>query len=372
MFMLSAIISGVITHKRIFADFFTLRWSKGQRSWLDAHNVSAVLALPFHAMITYTGLITLVLMYMPWPIMANFKVPETFAAQAYGRGPEDQPAGRSAALAPIEPIVDAAMREWQGARPATVIIRHPGDGAATVTIARGADQLNARAAQITYSGTTGSKLAASPPQGAAVTTAGVMLGLHMARFAGPALRWCAFLLGLTGAAMIGTGLMLWTAKRRRTGQPQFFGGQLVERLNIGAVACLPAGMAAFFLANRLIPSGLPGRADIEVSAMFWVWFGLAGFSLLRPVHKAWVETLAVSAMTFATVPVANALLTNRGFLASLRSGDWLFVSFDLAMLVIAAALAFAAKHAHAKRGELPRRRSGALSTLVSGEAADAI
>lgn len=372
MFMLSAIISGVITHKRIFADFFTLRWSKGQRSWLDAHNVSAVLALPFHAMITYTGLITLVLMYMPWPIMANFKVPETFAAQAYGRGPEDQPVGRSAALAPIEPIVDAAMREWQGARPATVIIRHPGDGAATVTIARGADQLNARAAQITYSGTTGSKLAASPPHGAAVTTAGVMLGLHMARFAGPALRWCAFLLGLTGAAMIGTGLMLWTAKRRRTGQPQFFGGQLVERLNIGAVACLPAGMAAFFLANRLIPSGLPGRADIEVSAMFWVWFGLAGFSLLRPVQKAWVETLAVSAMTFATVPVANALLTNRGFLASLRSGDWLFVSFDLAMLVIAAALAFAAKHAHAKRGELPRRRSGALSTLASGEAADAI
>jgi hypothetical protein len=50
--MLTATISGVITHKRIFVDFFTLRWSKGQRSWLDAHNVSAVLALPFHAMIS--------------------------------------------------------------------------------------------------------------------------------------------------------------------------------------------------------------------------------------------------------------------------------------------------------------------------------
>lgn len=372
MFMLGAIISGVITHKRIFADFFTLRWSKGQRSWLDAHNVSAVLALPFHAMITYTGLITLVLMYMPWPIVANYKQPETFAAQAYGNDPEDKPSGRSAALAPIEPMVEAAMREWHGARPGTVIIRNPGDDAATVTIARGADQLNARAAQITYSGTTGSRLAASPPQGAAVTTAGVMLGLHMARFAGPALRWCAFLLGLTGAAMVGTGLLLWTAKRRRTGLPQFFGGGLVERLNIGTVACLPAGMAAFFLANRLIPSGLPGRADIEVSAMFWTWFGLAGLSLLRPAHRAWVETLAVSAITFAAVPVANALLTNRGMLPSLRSGDWLFVSFDLAMLAIAAALAFAAKHAHAKRGELPRRRSASAAAIVSSEAADAV
>jgi len=33
MFMLVAIISGIITHKKIFTDFFTFRWGKGQRSW---------------------------------------------------------------------------------------------------------------------------------------------------------------------------------------------------------------------------------------------------------------------------------------------------------------------------------------------------
>src|SRR5690606_16622491 len=47
MFMLVAIISGVITHKKIFIDFFTFRWGKGQRSWLDAHNAFSVLGLPF-------------------------------------------------------------------------------------------------------------------------------------------------------------------------------------------------------------------------------------------------------------------------------------------------------------------------------------
>lgn len=57
--MLVAILSGVVTHKKIFADFFTLRFWKGQRSWLDSHNVTAVLALPFHLMITYTGLAAL-------------------------------------------------------------------------------------------------------------------------------------------------------------------------------------------------------------------------------------------------------------------------------------------------------------------------
>ncbi|MGQ3076379.1 MAG: PepSY-associated TM helix domain-containing protein, partial [Ferrovibrionaceae bacterium] len=62
MFMLVAIFSGIVTHKRIFKDFFTFRPKKGQRSWLDAHNVTAVLALPYHLMITYTGLVTLMFM----------------------------------------------------------------------------------------------------------------------------------------------------------------------------------------------------------------------------------------------------------------------------------------------------------------------
>src|SRR3546814_11811539 len=54
MFMLVAIISGIVTHKRIFKDFFTFRPRKGQRSWMDAHNVVAVLALPYPLMIPYT------------------------------------------------------------------------------------------------------------------------------------------------------------------------------------------------------------------------------------------------------------------------------------------------------------------------------
>src|SRR5690606_8711487 len=70
MFMLVSIISGVITHKKIFSDFFTFRWGKGQRSWLDAHAGLSVLGLPFHIMITWSGLITLMLMYMPFGMQA--------------------------------------------------------------------------------------------------------------------------------------------------------------------------------------------------------------------------------------------------------------------------------------------------------------
>ena len=354
IFMLAAIISGVITHKRIFVDFFTLRWGKGQRSWLDAHNASAVLALPFHAMITYTGLITLVAMYMPWPVKANFDKPDDFTAAAYGAPAEGKASGRPAPLQPVGPMIEAAARTWAGDRPRTIVVRNPGDAAATVTVLRGtAARLDARPDSITFSSATGQELSRSPPPGPAVATAGVMLGLHLGHFASPALRWVYFFLGLTGAAMVGTGLVLWVVKRRKPNAAPFLGLMLVERLNIGAIACLPTGMAAFLLANRLIPADLPHRADLEVSAMFWVWFGLAVASLLRPARQAWTESLGLAAIAFAAVPVVNAATTDRGLIPSLRTGDWLFVGFDIAMLVIAALCGFASLKA--SRKPQPRR-----------------
>lgn len=358
--MLSAIISGVITHKRIFVDFFTLRWGKGQRSWLDAHNVSAVVALPYHAVMTYTGLITLVAMYMPWPAAANYARPAEFNAEAFGREAEGEAAGRPAPLAAIGPMVAAAERQWGGGQPRMVVIRNPGDAAATVTITQNtAHRLNARGGTITYDGVTGERRSASPAPGPAIATAGVMLGLHLGWFAPPLLRWILFLLGLSGAAMVGTGLILWTAKRRNPAAQPFFGLALVERLNIGVIACLPAGMAAYLLANRLIPADLPGRSALEVKTMFWVWFGLAALSLVRPARRAWRETLSLAAAAFAAIPLANALTTDRGLLASLATGDWLFAAFDLSMLAIAALIGLGAWRAGQTRPLASRRTTPA-------------
>lgn len=343
MAMLTAIISGVITHKRIFVDFFTLRWSKGQRSWLDAHNASAVIALPFHAMITYTGLITLVAMYMPWPIQANYKDPASFETAVFGAEPDAEVSGRFAPLTPVAPLIARASKEWGGGAPATMIVRNPNDEAATVTLFQNSrDRLNARGGSIVFSGVDGRQLSASPPPGPAVETSGVMLGLHTGSFAGPVVRWTYFLLGLAGTAMVGTGLMLWTVKRKRPNAVPFFGIRLAERLNVGAIACLPAGMAAFFLANRLLPARMAERADAEVAIMFWTWFGLAAIACLRPIRRAWTETLAIAAIAFLALPLVNGLTTGRGLFRSLATGDWLFAAFDLAMLATGMLLGFGA------------------------------
>jgi uncharacterized iron-regulated membrane protein len=356
MFMLGAIVSGVITHKRIFADFFTLRWNKGQRSWLDAHNVSAVLALPYHAMITYTGLVTLVAMYMPWPIAANYAQPLDFGRAVYGIPADREASGKVVPLVPIAPLIRDAERRF-GAPATRLVVRNPNDAYATVTIYRhGAASLNARGASVTYAGSDGRLTDQSGAPGAGIATAGVMLGLHLAQFAGPALRWVYFLLGLTGAAMVGTGLLLWTAKRRRPGATPFFGLLLVERLNIAVVAGLPIAMAAYLLANRLIPAAIAGRADMEVAAMFWTWGIAALVQLVRPPRRAWVEGFALGAIAFAAIPLVDAITTARGLPGSLLSGDTLFAGFDLAMLAIAALLGISAWRAHRSTPRLPVRR----------------
>lgn len=355
MAMLGAIISGVITHKRIFADFFTLRWNKGQRSWLDAHNVSAVFGLPYHAMITYTGLITLITMYMPWPVVMNYAKPAQFLQTAYGT-PEDVPAsGVRRPLVAIAPLIADAERRLGG--PATrVIVQNPGDAAARVSIAlakRGA--ISARTPTITYEGATGRFVSRSGDPASAIETAGVMLGLHVAQYAGIALRWAYFVLGLTGTAMVGTGLLLWTAKRRKPGAEPFFGLRLAERLNIAVIAAFPTGMAAYLLANRLIPADMAGRADMEVSAMFWTWGLLALAQLGLPARRAWTVLFGLAAAAWAAIPLVNALTTTRWLIPALLDGDHLFAAFDLACLAIGIGFAVAARVSARPAARTPRR-----------------
>jgi len=87
IFMFVAIISGIITHKKIFTDFFTFRPKKGQRSWLDAHNATAVLALPFHIMITFSGLLLIAGTLLPsWGYPGFGRDVSYFGSSNNGRG----------------------------------------------------------------------------------------------------------------------------------------------------------------------------------------------------------------------------------------------------------------------------------------------
>jgi uncharacterized iron-regulated membrane protein len=360
MFMLVAIVSGVITHRRIFADFFTFRPGKGQRSWLDGHNLCAVLALPYHLMITYTGLVIFMMMTMPWGIDHAYPGQRpAFNAEVLGTTPARRPTGRPMPLVPVGPLVEQARQHWQGGAPGRLQVSNPGDASATIQIVRDdAERLSFNPQSMTFDGATGALLSSRGEAGPAGETRGVMYGLHIGRFAGPLLRGLFVLAGLAGTAMVATGCVLWAVKQRqqaaKKGRPGF-GTRLAEHLNVATIAGLPVAMAAFFWANRLLPVEMAQRGAWEVHVFFLAWAFCALHPLLRPGRQAWVEQFALGAAAFALLPVLNLLLTQRHLAASLRAGDWVRFWFDLGLLGCAAVLGFLAwKVARHKAGSHAR------------------
>ncbi|MGY6271776.1 PepSY-associated TM helix domain-containing protein [Achromobacter denitrificans] len=350
MFMLVAIISGIITHKKIFADFFTFRPKKGgQRAWMDGHNALSVLGLPFHLMITFSGLVLFMTMLMPAGIQAVYENPRQYTDEVFKSFTVTPPRNEPAPLAPLAPLVEQAQRHWQG-RVGRVVVNHPGDAGATVTLVRDAADgvsFGRLAPYMRLDGVSGKLLEGEDELSATVRTAGVVSGLHLGLFAEPLLRWLYFLVSLAGTGMVGTGLVLWIAKRRQKARPgarEAFSLRLVDALNAGTVAGLFLAVAAFFWANRLLPADLAGRQVWEVRAFFAGWGLSLVYAFLFPRRK-WRDLLAAAAAALALVPVVNALTTSRHLGVSLPAGDWVMAGFDLTCLAGALLLAWMARKA---------------------------
>ncbi|VVM79461.1 hypothetical protein PS645_02189 [Pseudomonas fluorescens] len=363
MVMFVALISGIITHKKIFRDFFTFRPRKGQRSWLDGHNAVGVLVLPFHLMITYSSLVIFMSMVMPASILASYNGDARgFYDEIFPASTTPELAGKPAALAPLAPLLQQARELWSGGNVGRLTVNNPGDVNASVVLLRDAgDRLVYDfSSAVTFNGVTGQLLGATPEQSLPRAVAGSFYGLHMGRFADPVLRWLYFFCGLAGTAMIGTGLVIWLGKRQlkhvKSGVMPFE-LRLVEVLNIASMSGLMIGVAAFFWANRLLPAQMPGRSDWEVNSFFLMW----GLSLLHAVvrrgRRAWVEQLALAALVFAALPLLNALTTPYHLGFTLTQGDWAMAGFDLTCLGSGLFFAWAAwKMQRAGRSEVVLRR----------------
>lgn len=356
MFMLVAIVSGVITHKRIFKDFFTFRPKKGQRSWLDAHNATAVLALPYHLMITYTGLVTLMFMYMPWGAQTAYKGDQdAFFAEVFPNAKNGKAAGKPMPLTPLQPLLTQAEQHWNGTPAVSISINYPGDANATVQIRRQEIRgLNYIQPSMQFNGVSGAWIASDNDQlGGANATRGVMYGLHLGHFANPLLRALFFLCGLCGCAMVATGALLWAVKTRQgyakklaNGGRIGFGLRLVEALNIGAIAGVPIAFAAYFWANRLLPVAMEKRPDAEMNCFFIAWGVAAVLAQIRPDRRMWQWQLWTGALLFMGIPLLNVFTTSShlGVTLFMAQGPWSVAGFDLTVLALGIALALAAWH----------------------------
>ncbi|MFY1839181.1 PepSY-associated TM helix domain-containing protein [Achromobacter xylosoxidans] len=359
MAMLVAMVSGVVTHKRIFKDFFTFRASKGQRSWLDAHNATAVLTLPFQFMIAYTGIVISAFTLMPAPIAATYG-PGAEAARLYlaELAREDQPplTGTALAVPALEPLVARAER-LIGQTARAIVINNPEDGSMRIAVYgwnEEADQnvhISSTTGMAEFSAATGQLLRLRAPGGveggAAPLTRQVMSDLHMVKFGGLAMKWLYFVCGLAGTAMMGTGAVLFMVKRRARMGDEFGAAtarvyRLIEGLNVAALAGLAIACVAYLWANRLLPVSLPQRAGWELRAFFIVWALTLAHAWLCSPRRAWLWQLGLLSALCLLLPLLSLLTLGDHPLAQIARGDWESAGVELTAVAIGVAAGWAA------------------------------
>lgn len=326
MAMLVALISGIVIHKKIFKEFFTFRPAKGQRSWLDGHNASAVLLLPFHLMITYTGLAIFFVLYMPAALDALYAgdrqamqrdARSASAMQTVtGREERRQGEGRGARgaappaeLLPLAEFVARGEAHYGKGMLAGLAVSNPGRADARVTVRPllGNRIELTKGEGLVFHGVSGELLQAPEPSRASLLTQRVMAGLHFAQFGGYPMRWLYFLCGLASCAMIASGLVLYTVKQRRqarsVGQRRFL--HAVEAINVAVMAGLAVACTALLWSNRLLPVELVGRGGWELRLFFVVWLLSLLHAALRAPLKAWREQLWLAALLALGLPLLD-------------------------------------------------------------------
>ena len=348
MLMLVAIITGIIAHKRFFKDIFTFRPAKGQRSWLDGHNALGVLSLPFHIMITFTGLLTLASLNMPWGMTAGYG--ENLMALYSDLTPgavTKAPTGTKAPLAPIGPMLAQAQRHFAGAPVGRVYIFNPGDTGAVVTVYPvETASIGYLPAEISFDGATGTVLKAWTEQRPAIRTYQTIYGLHMAHFAPLLTRWLYFLGGAMLTLAVASGMVLWIVKRRERA-PLSIGNRMLERLNVGGLVGVPIGMVAFLVANRLLPLGMTARAEAEVSVALWSAGAALLLGLALTPKLGWPLLLGLLSL----------LCVLAAFLAPIWASDVMLVTGNAMLMATAVALGLLVwKHIRRRSAPTPVRR----------------
>jgi uncharacterized iron-regulated membrane protein len=331
--MLLTLISGIITHKKILTDFFTLRAFKGQRSYLDFHNVSSVIALPFFLTMTFTGLAIFFYIVLPSGMkklypdnpFQYFEEIRTVNVLANSVVPV------KTEMLPIQHFISTAQQHWGQAEFDNITVKQPNTQLAYITLTQLKDHsITRNQAQLILNAATGKLLENTRNESAIATLNAGMYGLHMARFAEPALRLGLFFSGLLGCAMIASGLLLWSLKRQIQKKSEQFhlGHYLVNRLNITMIIGLPIAMLSYLYANRFIslPAGAP---NYEIYSFFSIWLGSFILACLTPQQYLWKIQLKILIGTAFMLPLINIYyLIFHDYIDSFTN-YWPFLRIDL-------------------------------------------
>ena len=349
MAMLAALVSGVVMHRKIFREFFTFRPRKSrQRSTLDLHNLTGVVALPFHFLWALSGLLIFAELYFPVlheTMRPLVKAQEAIEAKATGL--DIEPSGIPGTMASVDRMVERAKAYWteQGisGEVGYLQIQHVGQSNAYVSLYRDNAERIGLGPGLHFQASTGRLIHEDAPAKPVSAVSGFLTSMHLQQFRHWTLRWLIFMAGLTSCVCIATGFVFFVEKRKRQHAEQ--GRQLsrwVDALAVTTVTGMVTAALAMLVANRLLPEDIANRDIWEKSAFWGAWLLALGHAAVRSatvlearLSPAWAEQCAAIAGLAVAAVVLNAATTGDHLLRTLSSGYWPVAGTDLVLLATA-------------------------------------
>lgn len=323
-------------------------------------------------MITYTGLVTLMAMYMPWAVITAYDGDsKTFSKELRPSRVQVKPIGETADTVQLTSLLPQ-IHEILGDTPIRqVVINNPGDRNSRVNVYKDTGEtVTDRRTAIVFNAVDGKLMNSGvEPDSGAQNTHDTLIALHTGRFSAPALRLLFFVSGILGCAMIATGTLLWANKIRQKQQKQLkqgnkatLGLRLVEGLNLTFIAGLPLAASAFFYANRLLPLDMVNRAQWEANSFFLVLVTLGVIACFKRTLSVWRAVLALSGLSLIAIPVLNALTSDSNLLSNMSQGQWSLAGFDIICSIIGLSLLFARSKLSQRHKQPAKRQHDAPRT----------
>jgi uncharacterized iron-regulated membrane protein len=378
MAMLALLASGIVIHRKIFAEFFTFRPDrKARRATLDLHNMTSLVALPFHVMLPLTGLFIFFSIYLPWSIALPFGGDtDAFFNEMYGTQAVEA-AGEPAPMASLDAMLASAEARWRAhdpdgtVRPDVIELHNWGDANARVSMQQvfPARAVAMRWQALTLDGVTGAILNdyTAPP----VRTAHAWLaGLHFIQFDHWVLRWLYFVAGLTGCVMIATGLLFWLRSRESKHRSAAAGFRAMQATTIASVTGIILATGAFLVANRLLPEDATflgeDRAELEVWVFALTWTTALLHAVVRQAAAWRDQCWAIAGFALAAASL-NAVTTGDDPLVAGAAGLWSVASLDFALLATAVVAWLAARRMGGSTSKHVHRRPAAIANPEPAE-----
>ena len=277
--MLVAAISGLLIHRHLFKDIFTLRRRANPvLVGRDEHSVAGTWSLPFAFILAFTGSFFSFFGTIGVPVVAMAAFGgdvEALSEAVFGNPGKPDP--RPVAIGDLDRVTADAIRRT-GEEPTFIAIENFGRADAKITTFHNPRARDIEPIALLYDGASATFVRAKPTVGAEPsaggTLAGIMGPLHFGNFAGLLSKAIWFGLGFAMCYVTYTGMRLWVSRRKDEARSLAWLERTLTVVGLGLPFALVASAAAFLITMPL------GTAVYWTTGAFLIASGvaiLAGF-----------------------------------------------------------------------------------------------